>query len=107
MSDAGSRLPPALPPLDDSASSSVAPDEEDEDVTPELDDGEPELDVDPAIPEEDEAPASGAGAVPPVTVIVRVVFATASPAVPAPFADIAATQSVIVPFVCGAVNENL
>ena len=58
-------------------------------------------------PPDDEAPASGGGFVPPVTVIVRVVFATPSFAVPAPLADIAATQSVRVPFVCGAVNENL
>jgi hypothetical protein len=58
-------------------------------------------------PDEDVVPASGVGFVPPVTVIVRVVFATPSFTLPAPLADIAATQSVIVPFVFGAVNENL
>lgn len=86
-----------VPPLDDdSPPASVAlPDDDD----PDDDDVAPE--------EEEVVPPSGVGFVPPVTVMVRVVFATPSLVLPAPLADIAATQSVIVPFVAGAVNENL
>lgn len=99
------RRPPApdplddafVPPLDDDSPppSAAVPDDDD----PDDEEAEPE--------EDDEAPASGVGFVPPVTVIVRVVLATPSLALPAPLADIAATQSVMVPFVAGAVNENL
>lgn len=85
------------PPLDDDSPppSAALPDDDD----PEEEEVAPE--------DDDVVPASVVGFVPPVTVMVRVVFATPSLLLPAPLADIAATQRVIVPFVAGAVNENL
>ena len=98
------RRPPAPDPLDDA----LAPPLEDDSPPPSAaspDDEDP--DDEDGIPEdEDVVPPSGVGFVPPVTVMVRVVFATPSLLLPAPLADIAATQSVMVPFVAGAVNEN-
>jgi hypothetical protein len=98
--EAGNRRPVAPPlvpsPLDDEPSGLLAPPDEDE------------LEAELVVPDDDDVdvPPSVVGVVAPVTVIVRVVFATPSFAVPAPLADIAATQSVIVPLVAGAVNEN-
>lgn len=66
----------------------------------------PEELVVPLVPDELDAPPSVV-VVPPVTVIVRVVFATPSPAASTPLADIAATHIVMVPFVGGALKENL
>jgi hypothetical protein len=81
------RRPLAPEPLEDALSPPL-----DDDSPPSVVAPEDDVDVDEVAPEEvDEAPASDVGLVPPVTMIVRVVFATPSFAVPAPLADIAAT----------------
>lgn len=100
------RRSPAPDPLDDA----VVPPPPPEDDVPPSSEVEPDDDAvpeDDAVPDEDAVPASGGAVVPPVTVMVRVVFTTASFAVPAPLADMAATHIVMLPFVFGAVNENL
>jgi hypothetical protein len=104
LSPLDSRRPDAPVPLEDALASDFDGDSPPSAPPP---DDEEEDEVDVVEPEDDVAPPSVLPAVPPVTVIMRVILATPSPVVPEPFADMAATHNVIVPFVFGAVNENL